>query len=472
MKNDLTDFFTRALLFLAVPLAFLSGPSSAFGEEFIRENRGAFSYPQSGPEQLERQSRDNEAAEKASAGDLALVKFDLVNGDLLKAKSRLEKTGNFAAPVRRRYMAIIEFIRGNYRQSLEHLKSEELSRETYQDKICLLKTFNLLILDRAEDAAGEWAQCEKYLAGKDGGENLWTNALLGLKRNRSKKRAIRSLRDARIQNQTGDTLRRLLKLALYLEEPKIPLKKAEYFSTEILENPRTRELLGLLYFRDLQFAKAYNLIEDLSTPNSENIKGNILLAQKKYELAYAQFKLALKRKNNSQNALERIVPAAWRLNQWQEGGKFAALLEETDSNRTSKRALEAAFLTKQNRPDQALKKLKTLANKTKEQALQVNQLIAYNALALGDNALAFERADRACEQQDAFHCWLRTHLILWEDFAALAKQGERIAPEPGSMLAKYRKDFKADPIKERVYIKQEEIEEMEDAMIELSAGTR
>ena len=68
--------------------------------------------------------------------------------------------------------------------------------------------------------------------------------------------------------------------------------------------------------------KAFEYIEGLSSPNSENIRGNLFLAQKKYELAYAQFKLALKRKVNSQNSLERIIPISWMLKQWKDGLEY------------------------------------------------------------------------------------------------------------------------------------------------------
>ena len=57
------------------------------------------------------------------------------------------------------------------------------------------------------------------------------------------------------------------------------------------------------------------------------------------ELAYAQFKLALKRKNNSQNALERIAPTAWILNQWEEGAIYASRLEARPGEESNKLTL-------------------------------------------------------------------------------------------------------------------------------------
>lgn len=445
--------------------------SMELNQTYIRENRGEFSFPGSDIEQKERDWERKAALRQMAAKHLGAIKLDLINGDLEKAKIRLlqgRHSESFTRPIQLRYLAILHFIEGDYRQSLEYLDRPEMKRLRHQDNVCLLKTLNLVILDKAADARSEWERCEGFVTGKDGGSNVWIEALLNLKVAQETETPAAPLRDLNIENERGDNLRLFLKLALYLNKQDIIFPRVPYLSVEAFENPKTRELLGLLYFRNLEIVKAYNLIEDLSTPNSENIKGNILLAQKKLELAYAQFKLALSRKSDSQNALERIVPTAWRLNQWNEGASYAARLETTKDKKDSKLALEAAFLTKDNRPEEALNKLDAIVNKqTIAQALEVNQLYSYNALILGQEGKTKERADMACGQQDAFNCWLRAHLLLWEDFPAVVKRKDKIYEDVEDLLGKFRSDFKSDPIEESVYIDQKNIEELEDAQIEL-----
>lgn len=462
----------KKLAALTALCALLSMSGKAMGQEHIRENRGKFVYPATALEGAAQTSRRKQLNSLKAAKELAAIKLDIINGNYERAQIRLQKAGGdavFSEPAKARYQAIMNFVSGNYERSLEALNSPVLSAEIHQDNICLLKTLNLVILDKAERAQKAWNDCLKWIAGKDGGNNVWISALLDLKQAQTKNKAANVLEGVSIENERGDKLRLFLKLALYLNKQELIFKRVPYLSTQAFQSPKTRELLGLLYFRDLQLAKAYELIEDLSTPNSENIKGNLLLAQKKYELAYAQFKLALARKSNSQNSLERIVPTAWRLRQWSEGADFVRRLEESASNSDSKRALLAAFLTKQKKPAMALQQLASIEDKQATgRTLEVNQLYAYNHLALGENEKAFEKADLACRQQDAFHCWLASHLLVWEDFSALTKRKDKVFEEKSGLLDAFMGGFKKDPIQETVYINQKDIEELEDAQIDLS----
>lgn len=437
---------------------------------YIREKRGAFDYPKSDGSQTEAQLDRELGAKFETAKKLALIKKDIINGDLERAKIRLLQTQyseDFSRPIQYRYLGIIHFIEGDYKRSQEFLTKKELSDFAHQDNICLLRTLNFIILNQAANAEVSWNRCQKFLSGKRN-SIVWMRSLLDLKLEQETEKAAAPLEGISVENESVDNMRLFMKLALYLNKQEAIFPRTKYFSLEAFQNPRTRELLGLLYFRDLQIVKAYNLIEDLSTPNSENIKGNILLAQKKYELAYAQFKLALKRKNNSQNALERIAPTAWILNQWEEGAVYASRLEARPGEESSKLTLEAAFLSKAGDHKEAIKKLKTVVTSSNNsEALEVNQLYAYNALATGDLTKAALYSDKACRQQDAFSCWTRQQLLLWEDFSALIKREDKIFDEVDDLVAKYTESFEPDPIKEQVFIDQKAIEELEDIQIEL-----
>src|SRR5690606_1361977 len=127
---------------------------------------------------------------------------------------------------------------------------------------------------------------------------------------------------------------------------KVIIPKIPDFAPEVFQDKELRELIGFLYYREAELVKAYEFIEDLDTPNSENIKGNLYLAGKKYELAYGQFKLALNRKNNSQNALERITPVAWLLSQWEDGANYVEEIRfQDDAQRFRAKVLKTSFLT-------------------------------------------------------------------------------------------------------------------------------
>lgn len=438
---------------------------------YIREKRDSFTFPDTAYSQKERDLDREYTRRHNAAVDASAIKLDIINGNIERAKIRLSQasyTDGFTRPIQLRYLAMLHFIEGEYQKSLEFLEKKELKELRHQDNVCLLRTLNLIILDRAIDAQKEWSNCKKFIIGKDGENNIWLNSLLELKLAQETDAAAAPLEGLHIENERGDKLRRFLKLALYLNKQELIFPRVSYLSVEALQDPKTRELLGMLYFRDLELVKAYELIEDLSTPNSENIKGNILLAQNKLELAYAQFKLALQRKSNSQNALERILPTAWRLNQWSQGSEYAARLDETPENKDSKLALEAAFLTKEGKAKEAIKRLDYIINRhTNAQAMEVNQLYAYNSMVLTKPKKTYEHADNACRQQDAYSCWLRAQLLVWEDLTLLVKRKDKVFEDTEDLLGKYRSGFEERPIKEKAYISQKDIEELEDAQIKL-----
>lgn len=432
--------------------------------------RGQYLYPLTDDAQKEMNADRSLAEKKDLAQKLALIKYDIINGKLERAKIRLQQakfTQDFTRPIQYRYLAILHFIEGDYKKSLDFLTTKDMDNFAHEDNVCLLRTLNLIILNQAERAKDSWRKCEEFLLGKKQND-IWMQSLLDLKLAQETEAAAEPLKGVAIENEKLDSMRLYMKLALYLGKMETIFPRLKFLNLETLENPRTRELVGMMYFRDFQFVKAYNYIEDLSTPNSENLKGNILLAQDKLELAYAQFKLALKRKNNSQNALERITPTAWRLNQWSEGASFAARLEETPENREQKAALEAAFLSKSGMHKKSDRKLGLiLYTSPNAKSLEVNQLSSFNAMMLGNKKRAKDFAKKSCQQDDAFSCWLNAQMLIWEDLTIMAKKNEPIYQDSNNLLDTFKSSFEKAPIQEAVYVNQKDIEELEDLEIRL-----
>jgi hypothetical protein len=57
-------------------------------------------------------------------------------------------------------------------------------------------------------------------------------------------------------------------------------------------------VISFIYSRLHDNKKALSFIDDIDSPNAENIKGNIRLRNKEYELAFGHFKLALNKKED------------------------------------------------------------------------------------------------------------------------------------------------------------------------------
>jgi len=221
-----------------------------------------------------------------------------------------------------------------------------------------------------------------------------------------------------------------------------------------------------VYFRQGRFAQAWKLMEDISNPNVENMKGNLWLLRGNQELAYAQFKLALKQKANSHNAVERALPLAWVLEQWSDGLKFSERIYVYEKNRLQKLTTTAAFAVKLEKFDDALVNLEQVhREKGEDTALETTQLSTYVALRRNDGDRLAKHAARGCESGDITHCWLTNALIIWNDIPTLMKREEPTVE--GEPLQKTLLSQEAIAFKEPVFIDARDIDEMDDALINL-----
>ncbi len=259
------------------------------------------------------------------------------------------------------------------------------------------------------------------------------------------------------------TLKIWLKLALYLNKESMVLPLISNLNPEAYEDKEIRELVGLIYYRKHKFKSAVNFIEDLQTPNAENIKGNIYLEKKQYELAYGQFKLALAKKQNSYNAIERAISLAWILNQWQDGLDLSQKIILNDRNEASRLTLQAAFFTNLKGFDEASKRLERaqgfFANKPPK---ELSQLYSYVSLMREDHFTMKKYLNLACEAADGFSCWMILNNQVWENFAKTIQRDDAISLGSEMTLASLKSKADLDPLKDPRKIDQRDIEEMDE----------
>ena len=102
--------------------------------------------------------------------------------------------------------------------------------------------------------------------------------------------------------------------------------------------------MALIYFRNKDHPNAKKFLEDVDTANAHNILAGIYLKQNKTELAFAEYKLALLKKHNSRNALEKIIPLSYILSDYNLGLDSINQLEFTGVNQTTLSIFRSIFL--------------------------------------------------------------------------------------------------------------------------------
>jgi tetratricopeptide (TPR) repeat protein len=265
--------------------------------------------------------------------------------------------------------------------------------------------------------------------------------------------------------ETSD-LKILLKLSLYLNQESLVVEKLPRLTPEQLLDTEVRELAGHIFFRSGKFSNAYKFIEDIKSPNSENIKGNLYLLREKYEIAYAQFKLALKEKQNSQNALERLVPIAWLLGDWKGGASYSQQIIASQGAEANKLTIMAAFEMQAGNYEKARKNLKEIRRKSRRSsALEVNQISSFTALMQNDEEELKSAAGMSCELYDMVNCWVLYQTYHWDNFPLVVRRGDEIPRKDD--WTRLTQEKLPGKLSEKVYVFQQDIEELDDAMIKL-----
>ena len=224
----------------------------------IKEKRGKFKYPKN-QEIVDEYFFNRKLLNNINiANKLAAIKYQIINGNLEKAKVLLlqaKYTDDFSKSIQFRYLGIIHFIEGNYKSSQEFLTKKEMYQIQNTSKICLLRTLNYVILENIPNAKLEWNRCVDATVNKSPTNHVWMTTLLKLKMNDEANITKVPFKAINIENEEGNFLRLYLKLSLYLNQQQKVLKRIPLLTIEAYQDEEIRELIGLLYYRRFRVAQ-------------------------------------------------------------------------------------------------------------------------------------------------------------------------------------------------------------------------
>lgn len=407
---------------------------------------------------------------KNQTNNLKKVKYYLLNGNTHLARAHLMKLTYHESklrPIIFRYLAWISFVEGDFEKIYQYLSIPELNTYPHFGKVCLLKTMTEVALNKIFDLEKNWDRCRIENGGKFSEKNvIWAEILVQLKLKNDqtiRSKPFKNIKLAMLENPDTKTL---LKLAIYLNQEHLFYDEIPQMTYSQLKDEEIQEIVGHIYFKGGQFKRSYQLIKELPTPNSHTIKGNLHLLLDQKKQAYEEFKKALEIKQNSLNAMERVLPQAWLLGDSATGIKYSRLVFASPETHINKLTLLSAFLIQDKKYQQAQEVLNRITqNSKKGLEVEVNQLISFNSLMINKSEVAREKAQKSCQKNDLINCWMLYQLTQWDKFPLVLKREDEIPlREKWQELTKQKIN---DPIKEKVYINQMDIEELDDQAVNL-----
>ncbi len=410
--------------------------------------------------------------------NLQKAKFKMINGDIKTARfllGRIDDTSSALSGIKNRYLATIDFIEGRYDQSLKLLSRPNLQSTSDNQQICLLKLINLMALNDSVRLKKESKSCMALTNQFSKNDQFWLDTMIKLKTQDQIGIKRNMMSNSETSLTDDETSRIWLKTGLYLNRENELLTILGQLPESSYQSKRLREIIAFLYLRKGQKEKALNFIDDIDTANAENIKGTLNLANREYELAFGHFQLALLRKQDSVNALERAISLAWLLKEWNEGINMLANSSNRKLDPRNKKAIEIAFFIRQKKFALAQKEL-TLLKIAFQQAppYEVNVMDTYVNLILSekdnkiDKRKIEESAERSCKSFDGISCWLALQYIQWENLGKTIKRDDLIYSDKKLTLDKLKEITLKNPLKETISIDQSDIEELDSATIVLN----
>lgn len=394
------------------------------------------------------------------------AKITLINGNIKEAKfhlNRINEEKSFLGAIKKRYQAIIFFIENDYPNAYNSLKQMETFRGGDNSELCLLKIITLMALNKNDELKKEEARCLLAQENYSPNEMFWLNSMLNLY-SKNTSAIDRELSYNSQKFLVDDEISKLwLKINLYLNREKEAIELFTSLPENAYSSYKVRELIAFLYMRMKNYERAMNFIEDVDSVNAENIKGNIRIIDKAYELAFGHFKLALKKKSDSINALEKGIPLSWILGQWGDGIEMLKNVSSSQiSDDRTKRALSAAFNIRLKNFKLAREELSYLRiNFQNQPPSEILMMETYLALMEKNKKSIENSSEIACKSFDGMSCYISAQTISWNNLGLQIKEDSPIQNNQDFDIEKLKEDIPPQKIKEDIFVDQRDIEELD-----------
>lgn len=394
------------------------------------------------------------------------AKKAMINGDLELAVFFLSKINSKRSDltlIKNRYLSMVRFIQGDYETSYQLISSNQYNILKFYKHICLLRVINLMAMDKMDLFNKEMAGCQNATIDHSTSNHFWLRQVSNIKDKNKELLQGNLISQLRQSINNNEFIKIWMKLALFINREDVIVAKLSGIPPSAYKDKEIRELIGFAYYRVGDIEKAQEFIEDIETPNADNIRGNINLAKNKLELAFGHFKLALQKKKNSKNALERGIPLAYLLGQWDEGLNMLqrTVDRNSDQDERKKLALKAVLNIRKGNISESRDLLNILEYKFNNQfPYELIMMDTFVSLKEGNQERLIHSSAEGCNKEEGLHCWLYMKILEWENIGKTLTRDEKTLSKPFN-IENLKTKQEITPLQDSVMIDQKDIEELD-----------
>lgn len=404
---------------------------------------------------------------KKDIENLQQAKLYLIDGNTKLSRHFLSKVhlgDSKVSAIKQRYQALIYFIENDTRNAEKLMGSKYFKSNSAYKEICILKSVIEIANNNIKKAQKTYDRCVPITYEYSSNQQMWYTNIFDLAvKNRFELTGNRDGSNSFLLS-SPEIARVWLKMALFTAAPGMIDAYIGTIPKDLYRSKKVREIIAYEYYRLGDEKKALSFIEDITTANSENMKGNIKLANKEYELAFGYFKVALQKKSNSRNAIERALPLAWKLEQYVDGKEL--LIKDTNGDYFAKKALDIAFDLKLKKHHIAMNKLRYL-NKSfiENKPLKLQLMNSFINTIVDEQYYKTYYSNEACKMYDGLNCWLSFAHTIWPSINETIKREGKIIEIAEFSVENLRKKSIVNDIDEPQIINQKDIEELDSKSV-------
>lgn len=392
--------------------------------------------------------------------NLQQAKWFMIQGKIKRSKDILKNMNlsNDLNLIKLRYLAIIYFLEGDYKNSSKILDNNLFKIDPYYSSVCTLKS--ILLLKKSEKEFNQNIDQCLYKTEVDLDSFKWLLKIADIKFNKT--RTNPTINQFYAQTSTLENSIRYLKLGLINKQEREIVDYLKYLPNEQFSSPKIRELLASYLYRTGNLGQAQQFLKDVNFANAYNIKGLINIENNEFELAYANFKYSLIKKQHSSTALEYALPLSWLLNRPLDSFKYTKAYESNLYQNDGGVIFKAANLSRMKKYHLSQNEINNILPKYSNYLPEIiGEIYLHNSIGTENNLKIKKIAEENCKKFDYISCFILNASHVWGNINKVSIRDEMPSKIIQTNYQDIIKNNNIGAVDDEVYIDQFEIEELD-----------